>query len=245
LTWNWFDLAFPWIGGGGAVVLLVLLFGTNVLRSDPTRSRWRDPAWLSWLAAVAYLLHNVEEYGVDLVGAAHAFPDALCTNLKLPAYPGCPIPPAFYLAVNIPLFWVLAPLVALLSRRRPLVGLALYSVIFINGLTHVALVAKTGTLYNPGLLTAVLIFLPLSVWVGRTCFGPGRLSYPAMALLIAWGVLLHVILAGSVIMFINGLMGGTTLASVQVVNAALLLLVSWIGGEYLHADGLKRTRIAE
>src|SRR5690242_4455678 len=104
------------------------------------------------MAMVAYLLHNVEEYGVDLYGRAHAFPGFMCASLKLPAYPNCPIPPNFFLAVNLPLFWVVAPVAALLSRRNSLIGFAIYSVICINGLTHVWVTLPTGRLYNPGLL---------------------------------------------------------------------------------------------
>ena len=194
--------------------------------------------WLSWLGAVAYLLHNGEEYGVDLFGRLHAFPDALCANLKLPAYPGCPIPPAFYLAVNIPLFWVAAPLGALLSRRHPLVGLAIYSVIFTNGLVHlVPLVLGAG--YGPGTLTAALLFLPLSAWVAHTCFGKGRLSYKAMGLLIANGVLLHVVLIGSMLLFIGGRIGATMLVLLQIINAGLLLLIPWVEERYLVPSALR------
>ncbi len=232
MNWGWLDLAFPWIGVGAAVVLLALLFGTNLLRSEPTSSRWHDPIWLSWIAAVAYLLHNGEEYGLDLLGHLHSFPDAICADLKLPAYPDCPIPPAFYLAVNLPLFWIVAPLVALLSRRHPLVGLALYSVVFTNGLVHLMAFLVLGRAYNPGLLTAVVVFLPLSAWVSYACFGKDRLSYKAMALLIFWGVILHVILAGSVILFVHGLISSTKLVWVQIVNAGLLLLIPWLGEEW-------------
>jgi hypothetical protein len=35
--WHWFDIGFPWIGGVGAIVLVVLLFATDRLRSDPSR----------------------------------------------------------------------------------------------------------------------------------------------------------------------------------------------------------------
>ncbi len=232
MNWSWLDLAFPWIGLVAAVVLLGLLFGTTLLRGEQTSSRWRDPVWLSWMAAVAYLLHNGEEYGLDLLGHKHSFPDALCANLRLPAYPNCPIPHPFYLAVNIPLFWMVAPLAALLGRRHPLVGLALYSVVFINGLVHCVLVVVSGWAYNPGLFTAVAVFLPLSAWVGHACFGKERLSYQAMALLILWGVMLHIILAGSVILFINGLISSTTLVWVQIINAGLLLLIPWLGEKW-------------
>ena len=57
---SWTDVAivlFPWIGGGAAIVFLILLFGTRLLQSEPGSSRWHDRVWLSWLAMVIYLLH--------------------------------------------------------------------------------------------------------------------------------------------------------------------------------------------
>jgi hypothetical protein len=233
MTWGWFQLAFPWIGGVGAAVLLVLLFGTDWLRGESTSSRWRDPVWLSWLATVVYLLHNVEEYGLDLLGQTNAFPNALCANMKFRPYPDCPIPTAFFLAVNIPLFWVVGPLAALLSPRHRLVGFALYSVISINALVHIAAVFATGQPYNPGLLTALLLFVPLSVWVGYACFGVNRLGYKAMVSLLVWGVLLHVFLIGPLFMCINGLISATTLVATQIVNAGLLLGAAWLGEKWL------------
>jgi len=232
MTWSWFHLAFPWIGGAASVVLLVLLFASDLLRSGPATFRWRDPVWMSWIAAVAYLLHNVEEYGLDLLGHLHAFPDALCANLKLPPYPDCIVPPAFYLAVNIPMFWIVGPLAALLSPRHRLVGFALYSVISINGLIHIMPVVMTGQLYNPGLLTALLLFLPYTGWVGYAFFGKDRLSYKAMALLIFWGVMLHVLLIGPIFMFLNGLISATALVWSQVINAALLFVIPWLGEQW-------------
>jgi hypothetical protein len=133
------------------------------------------------------------------------------------------------MAVNIPMFWIVGPLAALLSRRHPLVGFALYSVIPTNGLVHIIGALASGEVYNPGMLTAVLVFLPLSVWVGYACFGEGRLSYKAMALLLFWGVILHVILAGSLVMFVSGRIGPVTLVWAQIINAALLILIPWLG----------------
>jgi hypothetical protein len=227
MPWGWLDISFPWIGGAAAIGLLVLLFGTGLLRSEPTVSRWHDRGWLAWLGMVAYLLHNVEEYGVDLFGRSHAFPDALCSQLKLPAYPGCPIPAAFYLAVNISLFWVAAPIAALLSRRHPLVGLTIYSVVFTNALIHLVPMA-VGVGYTPGALTAAIVFIPLSIWVAHVNFGPGRFSYKAMALLVANGVILHAILVGSIFLFLADAISGTTLVCLQIVNAALLLINPWL-----------------
>lgn len=233
MTWSWLDIAFPWIGGAAALVLLLLLFGSRLLQSNPNLPRWHDVVWLSWMADAVYLLHNVEEYGVDLLGKAHAFPDSLCATLNLPLYPACPIPPPFFLAVNLSLFWVVGPVAALLSRRYPLVGLSLYSVISINMLAHIASIVTSGRIYNPGLFTALVLFLPLSIWVARTCFGRGLLPYSALGLLVFCGVFLHVILAASVKLFVKGVISPTTLEAAQIVNTGLLLLVAWLGERWL------------
>jgi hypothetical protein len=179
------------------------------------------------MAMVAYLLHNVEEYGLDALGRWHSFPDQFSIRFGLPGYPDNPIPTAYWLSVNITLFWIAAPLAALLSRRHPIVGLAMYSVVFTNALVHLAPFAM-GTGYNPGVLSAIVVFLPLSAWVGYACFGKGRLSYKVMALIIFAGVLLHAILMVSTFMFIGGKIGGTTLVLVQIANAGLLLLLFWL-----------------
>jgi hypothetical protein len=53
-----------------------------------------------------------------------------------------------------------------------------------------------------------------------------------MALIIFSGVILHVILAGSMISFVNGLISGTTLVWVQILNAGLLPLILWLGEKW-------------
>lgn len=228
MTWSWFDIAWPWIGSIAAGLLLVLLFGTGKLRSSLSTSRWRDPLWLSWLAVPVYMIHNVEEYGIDLLGRTHAFPDALCTTLRLGRYPACPIPPAFFLAVNISLFWIAAPVAALLSRRHPLVGFVFYGLLITNGLIHIVPMIL-GSGYNPGALSAIVLFLPGFFWVAHSCFGSGRISYKGLAVLVAAGVIGHAILIGSIFAFIYGAIGTPVLVSFQILNAFVFLLVPWVG----------------
>jgi hypothetical protein len=188
--------------------------------------------WLAWLAASLYMIHNIEEYGIDLLGQHHAFPDSLCTVLGLGAYPACPIPSAFYLAVNISLIWVVAPLNAAFSRRHPLVGLAFYGLMFANGMTHlVPFILGRG--YNPGLFTAALLFLPLSIWCFRTCFGPGRIPRKGIPLLLADGVIVHLILVGSVLLFVRGAFDQNVLVPLQLANAALFFAVPFLGERLL------------
>lgn len=224
--WHWFDIAFPWIGGVGAIALGILLFATNRLRSDPSRSRWHDRMWLAWLGVAVYLLHNVEEYGIDLRGTFHAFPDMICAQLGLPPYPNCPIPPVFFPAVNVTAFWVAAPIAALLSGRHPLVGLSVYGIMMVNALPHI--VAALGGNFGGGFFTS-LLFAALAVWIVRACFGPGRMSYSALALLVTGGGIAHILLATPLLLFLNSGLSLAVVVVLQLANPFLLMLILWFG----------------
>lgn len=223
-VFGWFDYAWPWIGMGVAIAILALLFGTDLLRADPAHSRWRDARWLSFLSVAIYMVHNVEEYGISAAGVAHAFPDSLCTVLGQPPYPACEIPTSFYLLVNLPLVWVAAPLAARFAGQR-LIGLTLWGVIGINALVHIV-PAIASREYDPGLLTATLLFLPLSIWALLTTTsrtGPFR-RIALLPVLLA-GALMHGILAGSALLFLHGGIPAPLLLALQPIGIALGYLV--------------------
>lgn len=222
--WSWFDLAWPWLGLAAAVVLLAVLLGTDRLRGDLAVGRWRDPSWLGWLAVPLYFVHEAEEYGVDATGTRHAFPDALCEQLGLAAYPQCGIPEPLFVLVNIPAFWVAAPLAAWLGRRVPLVGLSYWGVIAVNGVVQLLPLVR-GDGYAAGMLTAALLFLPLAAWTAYAAFLRGPLPRTGMVAVLAGGVLVHVVLMASLVLNREGHLGDRALLAVQVVNAALPLVV--------------------
>lgn len=222
--WSWFDLAWPWLGLGPAVMLLALLLGTDRFRGDLSVDRWRDLTWLGWLAVPVYLVHHIEEYGVDATGETHAFPDALCAQLGLEAYPACDIPEPFFAVVNCSAFWVAAPLAAWLGGRLPLVGMAFWGVIAANGVVHlVPLVQGDG--YAAGTLTGALLFLPLAAWVASAAFLRGPLPTAGLLPVLAGGVLVHLVLLGSLVLHREGHLGDVALCLLQVVNAAVPLAV--------------------
>jgi hypothetical protein len=149
---------------------------------------------------------------------------ALCWLNRL--YPSCPIPAPFYLAVNLPLFWVVAPIAAILSRRHPILGLSVYGVIFVNALTHLGAFVRSG--YNPGMLTALILFLPVSFWVARVCFGKHGLPYGVLAFIVADGVFLHVVLMVSTMLFLHGRIDRVVLTGIQILNAILFFVFAWV-----------------
>ena len=52
--YSYFFNIWPWMGLGAAVVVLILLFFTDWLRGDTTKSRWKDPFWLGWTFIVCF-----------------------------------------------------------------------------------------------------------------------------------------------------------------------------------------------
>jgi len=225
--WTWFDLNWPWLGLAISAALLLLLFTTNVLRSELGISRWRDPVWLSWLAPAAYMIHQTEEYGVDLYGQFFAFPNLLCMTFGQPPYPACNVPPLVFVAINISAIWIGGLVCALLSRRHPLFGLSLYGVYFVNALSHIGIFAATGN-YNAGVLTALVILLPLSVWVGYAMANDSRVRKSGVVVLVGVGLGVHVVLLDSLVAFSRSLIGGGVLVGIQVVNPAWYLGLPWL-----------------
>ena len=150
MHWTWFDLHWPWIGLGLSALLGILLFGTNLLRSDARVSRWFDPVWLAWFALRRrYMIHQFEEYGIDARGVRWRSPTCSATSMGMPPYPDSSLPTALFIAINIPAIWIAGLICGLLSWRHPFVGLGVYAIHFTNCLSHLG-VAITSANYNPG-----------------------------------------------------------------------------------------------
>ncbi len=210
-------------------MLLGLLAFTDRLRSDRTLPRRHDLAWLTWAAVAAYLLHQFEEHGIDALGRAYGFRAGMCGVLGFPDAATCPIPEAFITAVNVPLVWIAGPIAALLAARRPLIGLGFFSVPLVNAPAHI-LPMLAGQGYNSGVVTAIAVFLPLSLWALAVAFRRYGIGWRGVALTIVCGALLHAVLFGSARAFAAGLIGADTLIAIQVINAALPLAFMAIAG---------------
>jgi len=73
---GWTDVAlviFPWIGGGAAIVLLVLQFGTRLLQSEPGSSRWHDRTGRLSYKALAIIFFNGVFFHIILTGPLMLF----------------------------------------------------------------------------------------------------------------------------------------------------------------------------
>ncbi|MBN9090045.1 MAG: HXXEE domain-containing protein [Reyranella sp.] len=218
-----FSHVWPWIGLGAAGVLFVLL-STNALRSDRSVSRWRDLVWLTWAAVFAYLVHQFEEHGIDVQNRVYAFRGFLCAEIGFADTNTCPVPLAFITAVNVAAVWVAGPLSALLAARWPVIGLSFFAIPSANLFAHIF---PTLTLqsYNPGLFTALALFPPLSLLAFAAAITRYHLGVRAVLATLFAGAVLHAILMGSLLSFVNGRLDLDTLVLLQIANPLLSALL--------------------
>jgi len=192
----------PYLGLAGAAALLLWLF----VEERPSRGtpRGRDPAFVLGLFGPMYLLHQFEEHGVDLLGRHYAFLGALCHTLGYPSAATCPADPGFIAAVNPGAVWIAAALVMVFRRRRPLIAACVWGIALVNAGTHIG-AALVHRAYNPGLVTAVVLFVPLCVWMLRTTLAAGVITRRQVPRVIVSGALVHGVLLVSLLARVHGL----------------------------------------
>lgn len=214
--------SWPWGGLGLAAPLLVWLLREPRPAGAPPR--WRDPAFLLALLWPMYLLHQFEEHGVDLLGQRYAFLAALCRTLGHVDLASCPADAPFIFSVNVigcPLGFML-PL--WFRRTRPLVAAFGWSIPLTNAFTHIGGAIATRA-YNPGLLTSLVLFLPLGFWLVRTMLRAGQLLPAQVPLLFVAGGLVHAVLVGSLLAREHGVIGHGSLLLINALNGLVPLAV--------------------
>lgn len=140
---HWFDL-----GAGLAVAATLYTF-----------SRPLSPfSLLLWLNLIALFLHQFEEYRLP-----GTFPGMLNTVMFASSQPDrYPLNTNTALIVNVFVGWTVYLLAAALGEQAAWLGIAAMLVSLGNVLAHTLLFNIRGkTLYNPGMLSAVVLFAPL------------------------------------------------------------------------------------
>ena len=143
---HWFDLG----------IALAVLVGGFVLVTRPT-----GLALLLWLSLIALFVHQFEEYRYP-----GYFPGVLNSALFSSRQPDrYPLNAQSALVVNVVVGWLFYVLAALFNTQALWLGIATLLVSLGNVVVHTFLFNIKGrTIYNPGLLTAVALFLPLAVY---------------------------------------------------------------------------------
>jgi hypothetical protein len=220
-------VGWPYLG----LVAGVLGFAVLLLKPHPGgyAARFRDPAWLLWLLLPMYMLHQFEEHGVNFLGQHYAFLNELCGTLCFSSRSGCPVDEGFLFAVNPVSVWVAGQAAGLWSRRRPMVGACGFGIPLVNAIIHIR-GSVVHHAYGSGVVTSLVLFLPVSAWVLWTLHRQGLLDRRRFALVVLAGGLVHALLLGALALRERGMLGP---AGADVLMAGLGLLpiaLGWSAG---------------
>lgn len=169
---HWFDLGLLLAGSTGVYLLVT---GTDGIRL------------LLWLNLIFLCLHQFEEYRypgyfpgmMNVVMFQSTQPDRYPLNMQT----------AFI--INVGIGWGSFLLAAIFAERAIWLGIATMLVSVGNFIAHTFLFNLRGKMfYNPGMLTAILLFLPLSIFFFYTVYSN------QLATLFDWvaGILLGIVL---------------------------------------------------
>jgi hypothetical protein len=142
------------VGLGGAVFLSLMLVGAQAqVQLDPL-------ARFHWILLTAYLVHQFEEHGVDLLGRAYSFITYSRTVIdNVGAASGFQLTPLAIYRTNTLFVWL--PFLAAVWGHRRFIwpGLAVGGLVLTNAILHIG-IALWREEYNPGLGSAIVLFLP-------------------------------------------------------------------------------------
>ncbi|MGH9605897.1 MAG: HXXEE domain-containing protein [Terracidiphilus sp.] len=179
-------LIVSWVYGGFLAGLLLLALTPVFVRG------WAPALVATYLCLPAYMVHQYEEHDKD------RFREFLNRSLKGKGY----LSPLAVFIINVPGVWgVVAVSLWLAVRVNVGFGLIAAYLLLVNGAVHFihGLIFRK---YNPGLITALVIFVPLGAWCMAAIqqAGGGTAWMHAAGALVAVGIhvaiIVHVFRAG-------------------------------------------------
>ncbi len=149
-------------------------------------ANWSPALVAVFLMLPAYMIHQVEEHAGDRFRRF--------INKRIARVPNALTTPAV-VVVNVPLVWGV-DLVAIYLARFVALGWGLIAIylVLVNAILHVVGAAALRG-YNPGLITAVFLFIPLGVWALTEVAGVPGVTVTQHLVALALAVVLHAGLA--------------------------------------------------
>ncbi len=177
-TWPIFGLGF------GVAILLFLLADWRENRIE-TIAKWH------WLLLAIYTLHQFEEHGVDLFGRAYYFITYANEFLALQGADAPQLTPSSLYQINTLTIWIGFAIAIWASQRFTWPGYFAAALVLTNGLFHIG-IALGRWEYNPGVMTALILFLPISwLYFKEVVRAKG---WPPVLIAIGFGIFGHLLL---------------------------------------------------
>lgn len=188
----------------GTYAVPFLLMGAFALAREEQGSNFiANGRFIGILMLVAYIIHQYEEHWIDLFGNEYAFyvfnNDFILGNLGAENSDIKPLTPAAIFVINTSLVWLVGALGILRSPKHVFPLIAMASIIVVNGLVHVLAGIATFQ-YNPGLLTSIILFVPLYVWFARFLGNQSAAYRRPIIAGIVWAFGAHVVMVGGLLM---------------------------------------------
>ncbi len=170
---NW-QKALPILSAIGIAAWIALF------RHDPLSERALFAALL-----VIYFLHQIEEHLWP--GGFRQFTDA---HVFKSGNDDWPVDIGGVALVNIAYVWLPIGLAVVFPQALRWLGLAWVGLTLINGVIHVVTTIRL-RIYNPGLVTAIVLLLPFTIYMLTVEIGRGALSGAEVGLIALLGIVLH------------------------------------------------------
>ena len=183
LVMRWPDIAL-----GGILFIGLFLLGGFMHTPDGSRDQVLT---FNWLLLFVYLIHQYEEHGVDLFGRVYFFHEYAGVVLESR---GLELTPASIFRINTLTVWFSFLLAIWGGRHLTWPGLAAAGLVLINGLFHIGIAINRWE-YNPGLVSSIVLFLPMSVLYLRNIPAACGLGWQAIIGSILFGIISHMLLA--------------------------------------------------
>jgi len=181
----------------GAFLAPVLIFFGFKTRSDKTSSWTSDVSLFACLLTASYLVHQVEEHWVDLLGRQYplyAFLNGLIASFFGDDKYGILTREGIFY-INAGMVWTAGFLAILTSPRQVFPSVAMAGIMLVNGIAHI-LNAVIAFEYNSGLATGLVLFLPLSILFYRAMYKSGTVRARLLIAGVLWGFVGHLLLFG-------------------------------------------------
>lgn len=226
---------FDWPYAG--LLLAIALLGALLFKPRPTGGAppWRNAGWVLALLWPMYLFHQFEEHGIDAMGRHYAFLGELCSTLGYQPASSCPADPAFIFAVNAVACQIAFAMAWVLRTRRPLVSACAWGIPIVNAVTHIA-AAVMHRSYNPGLVTSLVLFVPLSLLMLSTVLRTHTITVRNVSRVVASGVFVHAVLMASLLLRARALLSYEWFLTLNGVNGIAPLAFGTLGARRQEHD---------
>ncbi|MEM9887893.1 MAG: HXXEE domain-containing protein [Bacteroidota bacterium] len=188
----------------GTYAIPFLLIGAFSFPQKTTSKRlFTDYRFVSILMLIAYIIHQYEEHWIDLFGNYYAFYDFnnnfILSALGAPESSLRPLTKESIFVINTALVWLVGAMAIWKSPKHLFPAIAMASIIVVNGIVHI-LAAIVNLNYNPGLLTSIVIFVPLYFLFVRQVLSSSAVSKKQVIAGMVWAFLAHVIMVAGLLM---------------------------------------------